>query len=156
MKQAIFPGSFDPFTSGHMDVLKLALELFDSITIAVGYNSNKKGFFDSETRVAIIKEIIKDIPNVNVCKYNKLTIDLCKDLDIKHIIRGVRTAGDFEFESNIAQANKSIAPEISTIFIPASGENSFISSTMVRDLIIHGADASRFMPNKLDITKFCK
>ena len=153
-KIAIFPGSFDPITVGHIDVLKSALQLFDKVVVAVGFNSAKKGFFDPDTRIEIIRQAVKDFQNVTVCKYDNLTIDFCKEIGAKFIIRGLRTNTDFEFESVIAQANKKLAPEISTIFIPATGENSFVSSTVVRDLIIHGSGADAFLPGNVDIKKF--
>ena len=156
MKKAIFPGSFDPFTLGHMDVLNLGLEIFDHITIAVGYNTSKKGYFTPDTRVEIIKQAVEHLTNVDVCKYNCLTTSFCEKNGINHIIRGIRTVTDFELENNIAQANKKLAPSISTVILPATGENSYISSTLVRELIIHGADTSDLMPNRLDLTKFIK
>ena len=109
MRTAIFPGSFDPFTVGHYDVLESALQLFDKIIVAVGYNSSKKGFLPPETRVEIIQQAVAHLPNVEVCTYSGLTIDLCHNLGVNHIIRGLRTTTDFEMESVIAQANKKMA-----------------------------------------------
>lgn len=154
MRTAIFPGSFDPFTVGHFDVLESALQLFDKVIIAVGYNSSKKGFFAPETRVEIIRQATADMPNVEVCTYSGLTIDLCHQLRVKNIIRGLRTTTDFEMESVIAQANKKMAPDISTIFIPACQEYSFISSTVVRDILIHKGNACQFLPKGVEIEKF--
>ncbi len=158
MDKAIFPGSFDPFTIGHMDVLHSALQLFDSIIIAVGCNSMKKGLFDTNTRVSIIEDAIAaaGLSNVSVCTYSNLTIDFCREIGVNCIVRGLRTTTDFEFENVIAQANKKIAPEISTIFIPASGEYSFISSTVVRDIILHKGDVSDFLPKGVEIGKYTK
>ena len=156
MRTAIFPGSFDPFTIGHYDVLEQALQLFDKVIIAIGYNSAKRGFFSPSNRVEIVKQATKHLPNVEVCTYKELTIDLCRKLDVKYIVRGLRTTTDFESESVIAQANKKLAPEVSTIFIPASQEYSFISSTVVRDVFLHNGDATVFMPKGVDITKFTK
>jgi len=153
MQSAIFPGSFDPFTVGHFDVLISALNLFDKIVIAVGSNSSKKGFFPPATRVQIIKEATRELKNVEVVCYEDLTIDLCKALGINFIIRGLRTTTDFELESVIAQANKKMAPDVNTIFIPACQEYSFISSTVVRDVLIHGGDAGMFIPKGVDIKK---
>ncbi len=156
MRTAIFPGSFDPFTVGHYDVLESALKLFDKVIIAVGYNSSKLGFFTPETRIEIIKEATKPLENIEICSYTDLTIELCNKLGAKYIIRGLRTTTDFELESVIAQANKKMAPQVSTIFIPACQEYSFISSTVVRDVIIHGGDASMFLPKGIDIKKYIK
>lgn len=154
MLTAIFPGSFDPFTVGHYDVLESALQLFDKVIIAVGYNSSKQGFFSPQTRAEIIKDATAGLKNVEVCIYTDLTIELCNKLDVKYIIRGLRTTTDFELESVIAQANKKMAPNVSTIFIPACQEYSFISSTVVRDVLIHGGDASLFLPKGIDIKKY--
>ena len=154
MRTAIFPGSFDPFTVGHFDVLESALQLFDKIIVAVGYNSSKKGFLPPETRVEIIKQAVAHLPNVEVCTYSGLTIDACRQMGVKHIIRGLRTTTDFEMESVIAQANKKMAPDISTVFIPACQEYSFISSTVVRDILIHKGDASQFRPAGVEIEKY--
>lgn len=152
MRTAIFPGSFDPFTVGHYDVLEQALKLFDKVIVAVGYNATKKGgFFDPETRVKIIKDATKHLDNVEVCTYTGLTIRLCEKMGINYIVRGLRTTTDFELESVISQANKKMAPQISTVFIPASQEYSFVSSTVVRDVLIHEGDASLFMPEGVDI-----
>ena len=154
MKTALFPGSFDPFTLGHLDVLQSALKLFDNVIVAVGYNYTKKGFFPPEIRVEIIKDAVKGLPNVQVCTFEGLTIDFCKKVGANCIIRGIRTTTDFELESVIAQANKKMAPEISSVFIPSSHEYSFISSTVVRDVLINGGDARCFLPKNVDITKY--
>ena len=154
MKTALFPGSFDPFTLGHLDVLQSALRLFDKVIVAVGYNYTKKGFFPLDKRVEIIKDAIKGLDNVEVCTFEGLTIDFCKKVGANCIIRGIRTTTDFELESVVAQANKKMAPEISSIFIPSSHEYSFISSTVVRDVLINGGDARCFLPKNVDITKY--
>ncbi len=154
MRTAIFPGSFDPFTIGHYDVLESALQLFDKVIVAVGYNSSKKGFFSPETRIEIIKQAVADMPNVEVCTYSGLTIDLCHKLGVNNIIRGLRTTTDFEMESVIAQANKKMAPDVSTVFIPACQEFSFISSTVVRDILIHKGNAAQFLPKGVEIERF--
>ena len=156
MRTALFPGSFDPFTLGHLDVLQSALRLFDNVIVAVGYNSTKTGFFAPETRVEIIKDAVRDIPNVTVCSFTGLTVDFCRKQGATCIIRGIRTTTDFELESVVAQANKKMAPEISSIFIPSSHEFSFISSTVVRDVLINGGDARCFLPKHVDIDKYLK
>lgn len=155
MRHAIFPGSFDPFTTGHYDVLESALKLFDKVYIAIGHNSSKErsGYFTLRQRVEIIGEATSGLGNVEICTYSGLTIDLCKKLNVNYIVRGLRTTTDFELESVIAQANKKMFPEIVSIFIPASQEYSFISSTVVRDVLIHGGDASLFLPKGVDLSK---
>lgn len=156
MKTAIFPGSFDPFTLGHLDVLRSALTLFDKVIVAVGYNSTKSGFFKPETRVKIIKAAVKGLKNVEVCSYEGLTIDLCREKGAGFIIRGLRTTTDFELESVISQANRNMDPEILTVFIPSGHEYSFISSTVVRDVLVNGGTADKFLPDGVKIEKYLK
>lgn len=151
MKTAIFPGSFDPFTLGHMDVLLSSLKLFDKVIIAVGHNIQKKGFYSVEERIKIIKMATEDIPNIEVTSYKGLTVDFCKQQSVYFIIRGLRTTTDFELETVISQANSRINPDILTVFIPAGNESSFISSTVVRDLLENGGDATPFMPAKVNL-----
>lgn len=156
MRTAIFPGSFDPFTLGHMDILRSALKMFDKVIVAVGYNSAKSGFFSPELRVRIIKDAIAGLENVEVCSYRGLTVDFCKEMGVGCIIRGLRTTTDFEMESVIAQANRKMAPDILSIFIPAGHEYSFISSTVVRDVLNNGGSAKCFLPKNVDIDKYLK
>ncbi len=156
MKTAIFPGSFDPFTLGHLDVLNSALKLFDKVIIGVGVNSTKSGFFTPETRVKIIKEAIDDIKNVDVCSFTGLTIDFCRTKGANYIIRGLRTTTDFELESVIAQANREMSPDICSLFIPSGHEYSFISSTVIREILVNGGDASKFLPKNIDIKRYLK
>lgn len=158
MRIALFPGSFDPFTIGHKDVVLASLELFDKVIIAVGYNSSKKGLLSTEGRLVIIEESIADLKangsNIEVISYTGLTVDACRKANARFIIRGVRTTADFEMESVIAQANKRLCPEISTVFLNASNENSFVSSTIVRDIVLNGGDPSEFMSPGADIYKY--
>lgn len=157
-RTAIFPGSFDPFTLGHMDVLQSALKLFDKIYIAVGYNHLKHGFLPPQTRVRLIQDAVRpllgDGADIEVVSYTGLTVDLCRDKGTNFIIRGLRTTTDFELESVIAQANRKMQPETVTVFIPASHDYSFISSTVVRDVIINGGDAAPFLPSNIDINDY--
>lgn len=152
MKRAVFPGSFDPFTIGHLDVLTSALRLFDSVVVAVGFNAQKSGYFDLEERLAIIKESVKHLKNVEIDSYSGLTIDLCNKTGAEFIVRGVRSTTDFDFERVIAQANTKMSPNIRTVFIPSSPEYSFISSTVVRDVLVNGGDAGIFLCPGLDIS----
>ena len=155
MRKAIFPGSFDPFTVGHYDVLESALKLFDKVYIAIGHNTSKErsGYFTLPQRIEIIREATAGLKNIEICTYPDLTIDLCKKLKVNYIVRGLRTTTDFELESVIAQANKKMFPDVVSVFIPASQEYSFISSTVVRDVLIHGGDASLFLPKGVDLSK---
>lgn len=143
---ALFPGSFDPFTAGHLNILKRALTMFDEVVVAVGINIDKRGFFDNEKKLSIINQAVKDLDGVKVISYDNLTIDTCKALGIRHIVRGVRNMIDFETERSIADANRRLAPEIETIIIPTAQEFAHISSTAVRDLLKHNGDISQFIP----------
>ena len=143
---ALFPGSFDPFTAGHLNILRRALTMFDEVVVAVGINQDKRGFFEMPKRLQIINEATAGIPGVSVIQYDCLTIDLCKKLGIKHIVRGVRNMIDFETERSIADANRRLAPEIETIIIPTAQEFAHISSSAVRDILKHGGDYSAFIP----------
>ncbi|MBQ6958979.1 MAG: pantetheine-phosphate adenylyltransferase [Bacteroidales bacterium] len=154
MRTALFPGSFDPFTLGHMDILRSALTMFDRVIVAVGYNSAKSGFFHPDLRVQIIQDAVAGMENVEVCSYRGLTVDFCKEMGVSCIIRGLRTTTDFEMESVIAQANRKMAPDILSIFIPAGHEYSFISSTVVRDVLNNGGNARCFLPKNVDIDKY--
>ena len=155
-KIAVFPGSFDPFTSGHLDVLRSALKLFDRIIVAVGVNQQKVSLFSPSARVAIIKDVVKDMTQVEVCSCNGLTIDFCRKNNIRFIFRGIRTTTDFELEQVISQVNSKMAPEIQTIFIPAGPKFSFISSTVVRDVLLNGGDAGCMLPPGVDLNKYLK
>ena len=139
---------------GHMDILRSALKMFDKVIVAVGYNSAKSGFFPPDLRVRIIKDAVEGMDNVEVCSYRGLTIDFCRDKGVNCIIRGLRTTTDFEMESVIAQANRKMAPDILSIFIPAGPEYSFISSTVVRDVLNNGGSARCFLPKNVDIDKY--
>ncbi len=145
-KTALFPGSFDPFTSGHLNILTRALTIFDEVIVAVGVNQAKRGFFTMEQREDIIRQATKDLPGVRIISYDGLTVDICRELGVRHIIRGVRNMTDFDNEQAIADANRHLAPEIDTIIIPTAQEYSHISSSAVRDLLSHKGDLSRFIP----------
>lgn len=153
-KIAIFPGSFDPFTVGHESVVRRASMLFDKIIIMIGYNSEKKSFFPLEQRMKWINRIFEDSENISVETYEGLTVDFCRKVGARYILRGLRTAADFEFERAIAQVNKQMYPEIETIFLLTIPEHTPINSTIVRDIIRHGGDPSRFIPKSLDIREF--
>lgn len=157
MRTAIFPGSFDPFTLGHLDVLDSALKLFDKVIVAVGFNSakNQSGYFPIETRLRIIEDAVRHYgERVSICSYCELTIELCERLNAGFIVRGLRSTTDFEYEGVIAQSNKVLNPSIVTVYIQASHEYSFITSTVVRDVLIHNGNAAPFMPANVDITKY--
>ena len=156
MRIAVFPGSFDPFTLGHLDVLNSALKLFDKIIVAVGYNVKKSGLFSTEERMKIIEDSVKGLKNVEVDSYQGLTINYCNKIGAQFIIRGLRTTTDFELERVIAQANSKMSPNITTVFVPSGHEYAFISSTVVRDVLINGGDISDFMVDGVTINKYGK
>ena len=148
-KIAVFPGSFDPFTIGHKNLMQRALPLFDKVIIMIGYNSSKNSFFDLNIRMEWIKRIFKDEPKVEITKYDGITVNFCRESGARYILRGIRNASDLEYEKTIAQTNKMLNSEIDTIFLLTPPEYSSVSSLIVRDLIIHGGDATSFMPKEI-------
>ena len=150
-KIAMFPGSFDPITLGHVDIVKRALPLFDEILIAIGVNTQKKYLFPLEQRMDWIRRVFKKEPKVSVETYTGLTINYCKQRGIKYIIRGIRSSADFEYEKTIAQLNNMMMPELDTFLILSSPELSAISSTIVREIIIGNGDTSKFLPKEVVI-----
>ena len=148
MRRAIFPGSFDPITLGHVDIVNRALPLFDEIIIAIGVNSDKKYMFSLEERVNFIKKNYKNEPKIKVLTYSGLTTDFCEKIDVDFILRGLRNPADFEFEKAIAQTNRKLS-EIETVFLLTSADTAFISSSIVRDVYRHGGDISKFVPTSV-------
>ncbi|UMB60485.1 pantetheine-phosphate adenylyltransferase [Lutibacter sp. A80] len=148
MKRAIFPGSFDPITLGHVDIINRALPLFDEIIIAIGINSDKKYMFSLEERENFIKENYKNEPKIKVVTYSGLTTDFCKKMNVDFILRGLRNPADFEFEKAIAQTNRKLS-NIETVFLLTSSDTAFISSSIVRDVHRHGGDISSFVPKSV-------
>jgi len=151
---AIFPGSFDPFTVGHESIVKRAIPLFDKIIIMIGYNSNKQSFFPLEKRAKWINEVFKNEPRVEVETYEGLTVDFCIKVNASYILRGLRTSADFEYERAIAQINKKMLPQIESVFLLTMPEHTPINSSIVRDIIRHGGDASMFLPSSLNMSEF--
>ena len=145
-RKALFPGSFDPFTAGHLNILRRALTMFDEVVVAVGINQDTRGFFDMDKRLSIIRQATDGIQGVTIIQYDNLTVDTCRELGIRHIVRGVRNMIDFETERSIADANRRLAPEVETLIIPTAQEFAHISSSAVRDILKHGGDYSAFIP----------
>ncbi|MCQ2171687.1 MAG: pantetheine-phosphate adenylyltransferase [Bacteroidales bacterium] len=143
---ALFPGSFDPFTAGHLNILGRALTMFDEVVVAIGINQDKRGFFDNDQKMDIIRQATNGMKGVQVIEYDGLTVDICKQMNIHHIVRGVRNMLDFENERAIADANRRMAPDIETIIIPTAQEFAHISSSAVRDILKHHGDTSMFVP----------
>jgi pantetheine-phosphate adenylyltransferase len=151
---AVFPGSFDPITRGHESVIKRALPLFDEVFIAVGINAEKKSFFDLSLRIEWINKVFIDFPQVKVIQYEGLTVDLCRKLGAHYLLRGLRTSADFEFERSIGQINKKLYPEIETVFFLTDPDFSMLNSSIVRDILRNGGDASQFVPKELDLSPY--
>jgi pantetheine-phosphate adenylyltransferase len=151
---AVFPGSFDPFTIGHEEIVRRALSLFDEIIIAVGANALKKSFYPLATRKEMIKKVFQSESRVRVDQYEGLTVDYCKKNGAGYLIRGLRTAADFEFERAIAQVNKVMAPGVESVFLLTVPEHSHINSSIVRDIIRNGGDASRFVPAAINLKDY--
>ena len=145
MKKAVFPGSFDPITIGHLDIVKRGMKIFDKIIIAIGDNTDKKYMFSKEKRVEFVERTFSAYDKIKGDSYQGLTVDFCKKNNIEFMIRGLRNPADFEFEKSIALTNREMTG-IETIFFLTSPENSFISSSIVRDLIINRGDYKLFIP----------
>ncbi|MFN4234870.1 MAG: pantetheine-phosphate adenylyltransferase [Bacteroidia bacterium] len=151
IKKAVFPGSFDPITIGHYSIVERALPLFDEIIIAIGENTNKKYMFSLEQRISHLKQAFGHLEKVSIMSYSGLTINFCRKIKASYILRGLRNPNDFEYEKSIAQMNKSMANDIETIFIVTEPKYSAISSTIVRDILIHGGNAEQFLPKGVKI-----
>ena len=148
MKKAMFPGSFDPITIGHCEIIEKACEIFDELIVSVGNNSDKDYKFSLDQRLKFISDEFKNNSKVYVEKYEGLTVDFCKTKNIKHIVRGLRNPADFEFEKKIALFNNSLE-NVETIFFLTSPNNAFISSSMVREIMDNGGDFKKFVPNSV-------
>lgn len=151
MRRAIFPGSFDPLTLGHYDIIKRGITLFDELIIAIGINADKKYMFSLEERQKFIVDAFADEPKIKVVTYQGLTVDFCKEVNANFILRGLRNPGDFEFEKAIAHTNRKLS-EIETVFLLTSSGKSYISSSIVRDVIRNGGDYSGLVPETVVVT----
>lgn len=147
----LFPGTFDPITKGHVDVIERAIGLFDKLVIGIGINSSKQPMYSVEQRCDWIREIFKDEPKIEAVGYSGLTIDFCHSIGAKFIMRGIRYISDFEYEKAIADMNRMLAPDIETIFLTCAPAYSTISSTIVRDVIRNKGDVSMFVPAEVKI-----
>ena len=148
MKIALFPGSFDPVTKAHVDILKRSISLFDKVVIGIGLNSNKPSFLSPETRQRMLQAVFANQPKIEVMVYEGLTVEFCKKIHAAYMIRGIRTVSDFEYEKAIAQMNHALVPEIESIFIVSKPGYSSISSTIVRDILRNNGDVSQFIPKE--------
>ena len=150
MKRAIFPGSFDPITLGHYDIIKRGISLFDELIIAIGVNTDKKYMFTLEERIKFVSEAFKDESSISVVSYQGLTVDFAKEVDAEFILRGLRNPADFEFEKAIAHTNRRLS-DIETVFLLTSSGKSYISSSIVRDVIKNGGDYSLLVPDSVKV-----
>lgn len=143
---AVFAGTFDPITLGHLDIVRRALDLFDEVVVAIGVNSNKKTLFSTEQRMAWVKACFLGEPRLQVDCYEGLTVEFCKTKGAKYLVRGLRNGTDFDYEAHIAQLNKSLWNEVETVFVLSAPELSYISSTLVRDVIAHKGNYQQYLP----------
>ncbi len=143
---ALFPGTFDPITIGHLDIIHRSLPLFDKLVIGIGRNANKTAMFSEEQRLKWIQDIFRDNDQVSAIVYEGLTVDCCKRIDARFILRGIRYVSDFEYEKAIADMNRSLAKDIETVFLTCLPQYTSVASTLVRDVIRNGGDASQFLP----------
>jgi pantetheine-phosphate adenylyltransferase len=148
MKIGIFPGSFDPVTKAHVDIIKRSVGLFDKFYIVIGDNSSKKGLLTVEQREKMLRAVFENEPKIHIVAYEGLTVDFCRSIGASYMIRGIRTVSDFEYEKAIAQMNHSLAPDIESIFVVSKPGYSSISSTIVRDILRHHGDVSQFVPKE--------
>lgn len=150
MKRALFPGSFDPITNGHFDIIKRGIKLFDEVVVAIGINADKKYMFSLEERKKFIEEAFKDEPKIKVVTYTGLTIDFCEKIDAEFILRGLRNPADFEFEKAIAHTNRRLS-KIETVFLLTAAKTSFISSSIVRDVLRNNGDYTVLVPESVRV-----
>ena len=143
---ALFPGTFDPITIGHLDIIHRALPLFDKLVIGIGRNANKSAMFSEEQRMKWIREIFRDNPKVSVAVYEGLTVECCRKVGANFILRGIRYVNDFEYEKAIADMNRSLDRDIETVFLTCLPQYTSVASTLVRDVIRNGGDARQFLP----------
>ncbi len=154
IRVALFPGSFDPFTIGHEDIVRRALALFDRVVVAVGVNPAKRGLMEVSERVRIIERVFADEPRVEVSSYEGLTVEECRRVGARWIVRGVRGGSDFEMERTNAMVNGEVAPEVETLMLCTRSEYEIVSSSVVRELLAFGGDVQRFMPRGVDINEY--
>ena len=146
MTIAIYPGSFDPITNGHLDILKSGSEIFDKVIIAVSFNVNKKGFLSVDKRVDLIKKSVQDLKNIEVDTFEGLTVEYAKKKGADVLLRGLRTSFDFEYELQLSQTNNALNSDLKTVFLITKPDYNFISSSMVREILVNKGDISKFVP----------
>ncbi|GHV64683.1 phosphopantetheine adenylyltransferase [Bacteroidia bacterium] len=148
-KIALFPGSFDPFTVGHEEIVNRGLKVFDSIIVGVGINPLKRDFLSIEKRIILIQKVFQHDSRVSVKAFTGLTVDFCRQEGANFLIRGLRTAADFEYERSVGQSNRAINPDVETFFVLTSTDNTFVSSSIVRNIFMNNGNVDRFLPKAL-------
>ena len=152
MKRAVYTGSFDPITNGHMDIIRRASEIFDVLIVSVLNNKEKTPLFSVEERVKILEEATKDLPNVQIDSFSGLLVDYAREKDLHVIVRGLRAITDFEYELQMAQTNRVLAPDVDTVFLTTSLEYAYLSSTIMKEVARFGGDLSNFAPPEIITT----
>ena len=147
MRRAACPGSFDPVTNGHIDIIGRAATLFDEVVVAVGVNASKQRLFSAEERIEMLTEVCEPWPNVTIDSFDGLLTDFCRDRGVHAIVKGLRAVSDFDYELQMAQMNASLAEEVETVFVPTASEYSFLASSLVKEVARFGGDVSRFLPD---------
>lgn len=150
-KIAVFPGTFDPFTNGHKDIVEKGLNLFDHVIVAIGINALKKRMFTLEQRIRWIEDVFQENDRVSVASYEGLTIDFCQENNAGFLLRGLRSITDFEYERQIALVNSDMNRDVQSVFIMSEQKHSIVSSSIVRDIILHKGDYSRFLPEEVKV-----
>tara|TARA_B100001013_G_scaffold319918_1_gene229064 strand:+ start:712 stop:1200 length:489 start_codon:yes stop_codon:yes gene_type:complete len=150
MSHAIYPGSFDPPTRGHIDLIERGARVFDKLTVAVAHNTDKEPIFSSDERIEIVKELTSELPNVEVVSFKGMTVEFAKNIGCSVMLRGIRTMADFEYESQLAYTNQALAPELETVFMPSQQDLAFISSRWIKEAAFFGADLSPFVPESVE------
>ncbi|MEF1205727.1 pantetheine-phosphate adenylyltransferase [Photobacterium damselae] len=147
--RVIYPGTFDPITNGHLDLIERAAAMFDTVIVGVAYNPTKKPLFDLDERVALAQSVTQHLPNVEIVGFSGLLVNFAKEHNANILVRGLRAVSDFEYEFQLANMNRRLMPELETVFLTPAEENSFISSTIVKEVALHKGDVSQFVPNQI-------
>ena len=153
-KIAVFPGSFDPFTVGHENIVLRAMSLFERIIVAIGVHSTKKPLLKIDARVRMVNQVFQNHKQVSVDCFEGLTVDFCRKVNATHMLRGIRTAADFEYERAIAQVNKKMLPDVESVFLLTTPEHTPVNSTIIRDIIRNNGDVTQFLPEGIDINEY--
>lgn len=149
--RVIYPGTFDPITNGHLDLIERAAAMFDTVIVGVAYNPTKKPLFDLDERVALAQSVTQHLPNVEIVGFSGLLVNFAKEHNADVLVRGLRAVSDFEYEFQLANMNRRLMPELETVFLTPAEENSFISSTIVKEVALHKGDVSQFVPNQISL-----